>query len=210
MHSNQLITFVSFLLGLLSYTGSKTHLEVQLLLFLPPALPFLSLPSWCEWVRKHGSARPWSNEPNTLKVAWITQLILQFPFTGHSKGGLSISKNYTYHGSIHFIPVTMDGSSLNCPKQPLVCPKWKPCSGDSSSGVVSRWRSRSTRLWFDVRDLENELATGVLCPVAHIVQSIHSGIEDKRDSPHVASSSGIHRSAWRMELPGLGVHRQAF
>lgn len=45
---------------------------------------------------------------------------------------------------------------------------------------MGRSTPRSTRLWSSVRDLWDELVTGPLCPVPHVVQSIHLGVEDKR------------------------------
>lgn len=112
-------------------------------------------------------------------------------FSQHSKGGSSISKNHTYHGSIHLIPVTMDGSLPGCPNQPLICSKkkvmqqrqfqWNDASMmEQERGQMSRSKCESTCLWSSVRDLWDELVTGPLCPVPHVVQSIHLGVEDKR------------------------------
>lgn len=69
---------------------------------------------------------------NTLTVAQITQFILLFPSTQHSKGGISISKNHTYPRTVHLILVMRDDSGPDCPNQLPVCPKGKRCSRDSS------------------------------------------------------------------------------
>lgn len=76
-----------------------------------------------ERIRKYKSAGQWSNELNTLEAARIPWFILHFPLTQHSKGGSGTTGNHTYHGSVHLIPVTTDGSGLGCPNQPLIFPR---------------------------------------------------------------------------------------
>ena len=99
---------------------------------------------------------------------------MQFSFIQHSTRGSSISENHTYHGSVHLIPVTTDGSAPGCPSQPLVCPEGKAMqprlfqrSDESVTAQARRQRSRSkprsTRLWSGSGTYGKSLPQGLVC-----------------------------------------------